>query len=86
MERKDYVQEMAELNARVRDLVTETQRASENAIDSRQIDAVIEALRATLGLLHAVVDDLTRSRAEGAYEYATDPDFRRAVDRFIGGG
>jgi hypothetical protein len=80
-ERGDYVQETAELNARLRDLVTEAEVTAEAAIESRQVEALTESLRATLGLLSAVVDDLTRGRAEGAYGYARDPEFRRLVDR-----
>ena len=83
--RRDYVQETAELNARVRELVGEAQLTAEVAIESRQPDALVESLRATLDLLLTLADDLTRSRAESAYGYVVDPDFRRVVNRITQG-
>ena len=76
----EFLQRTADLNRQVLDLAGETHAAAQRAIISGDYNQVVTAYRDTLGLLDAIVQDLTESRAEGAAIYATDPEFRRAVD------
>ena len=77
---RDFVQETAELNAQVLDLVRLVEEDAEAAISRRGVDELVGVLRDAVLLLGAVARDLTRSRAEGAVEYETNQEFRRVVD------
>jgi hypothetical protein len=77
---RDPVQETAERNAHVRELVEWVRRDGDQAIESRDTDELVAVLRDTLTLLEAVAQDLIASRSDGAVEYVTNPEFRRLVD------
>ena len=77
---RDFVQETAELNAHVLDLVRLVEEDAETAISRRDVEELVGILRDAVLLLGAVARDLTRSRAEGAVEYETNQEFRRVVD------
>jgi hypothetical protein len=77
---RDFISETAEMNARVLELVQMVEDDAEKAIDKRDVEELIAILRDSVLLLRAVAQDLIRSRAEGATEYATNDEFRRVFD------
>jgi hypothetical protein len=77
---RDFIGETAEIDAHVLEFVQMIEHDADKAIDSRDIEELIAILRDAVLLPRAVAQDLIRSRAEGATEYATNDEFRRVVD------